>query len=214
MLAEHLATVNPTMAHDPDERPPAPEAPAAFDFNTRPRWRSKLFPATDGPPAESAPQKPVPAPARETTPEGATPKPEGAAVLDLDRLPRVRPAFMLTPDDPPGKPTPQEPTPAQAGETVSEFDPNILPRVRPAFRITTNKPWAESTLQKPAPAPSPRKTTGKDWRAQTLAERANKPPPRAEEPARESESALRAFLDTGEAETENRSAKDDEDQPG
>ena len=33
------------------------------------------------------------------------------------------------------------------------------------------------------------------WRAQTLAERANQPPPRADEPASESESALRAFLD-------------------
>ena len=140
------------MPHDPDEKPPPPaETPPAFDFNTRPRWRSKLFPAPDGPPAESAPQKPVPAPARETAPE-----------FDTDNLPLLRPQFRLTPDD----------------------------------------LGAKRTLQKPAPTPSPRKTTGEDWRAQTLAQRANQPPPRADEPASGSESALRAFLDTDEADAQ------------
>ena len=109
MLAEHLARVNPTMPHDHDEKPPAPEAPPAFDFNKLPRWRSKLFP---------------------------------------------------TADDPPEKPVPQKPAPAQAGETAPEFDPDILPRVRPQFRVTTDDLGAKRALQKPAPTPSPRKTTG------------------------------------------------------
>ena len=201
------------MPHDHDEKPAGGETPPAFDFNKLPHWRSKLFPAPDEAPAEPAPQKPVPAPARETTPEVATPEPEGAAVLDLDRLPRVRPVFMPTPDDPSEKPVPQKPAPAQAGETAPEFDPDILPRVRPQFRVTTDDLGAKRALQKPAPTPSPRKTTGEDWRAQTLAQRATQPPPRADEPASESESALRAFLDTDEADahSEAPSAEDEQD---
>ena len=31
------------MLHDHDEKPPAPDAPPAFDFNKLPRWRSRLF---------------------------------------------------------------------------------------------------------------------------------------------------------------------------
>ena len=139
------------MPHDRDEKPPAPDATPAFDFNN---------------------------------------------------LPRVRPAFMLTPDDPPGKPAPEKPAP--------EFDPNILPLVRPAFRVTTGKLGARPTLQKPAPAPPPRKTTGEDWRAQTLAERANKPPARAEEPASEGQAALRAFLEAGEADAQSETPLADE----
>ena len=153
------------MPHDPDEKPPTPEAPPAFDFNKLPRWRSKLFP---------------------------------------------------TPDDPPEKPVPQKPAPAQAGETAPEFDPDILPLVRPSFRVTTNDLGAKRALRKPAPAPSPRKTTGEDWRAQTLAQRANQPPPRADKPARESEAALRAFLDTGEAEAQSgaQPGEDEQDPAG
>ena len=201
------------MPHDPDEKPPPPEAPPAFDFNTLPRWRSKLFPAPDGPPAESAPQKPVAAPARETTPEVATPEPEGAAVLDLDRLPRVRPVFMLTPDDPPGKPAPQKPATAASNETSFERDPENIRQVRPKFRVRTDKLGVRRTLQKPTPTPAPRKTTGEDWRAQTLAERANEAPVQAEEPARESEAALRAFLDAPEAKAqiETPLAEDEQD---
>ena len=152
------------MPHDPDEKPPAPEAPPAFDFNKLPRWRSKLFP---------------------------------------------------TPDDPPEKPVPQKPAPAQAGETAPEFDPDILPLVRPTFRVRTDKLGAKRALRKPAPAPSPRKTTGEDWRAQTLAERANKPPARAEEPAGKSQAALRAFLDTTEADAQSETplAEDDQGRP-
>ena len=152
------------MPQDRDEKPPALEAPAAFDFNTRPRWRSKLFPAPDGPPAESAPQKPVPAPARETAPE-----------FDTDNLPLLRPQFRLTPDD----------------------------------------LGAKRALRKPAPASAPRKMPKEDWRAQTLAERANQPPPRAEEPAGKSEAALRAFLDTAEAEAQSETplAEDEQDGP-
>ena len=204
------------MPHDHDKKPPAPETTSGFDPDTRPRWRSKLFPAPDGPPAESAPQKPGPAPARETAPEVATPEPEGATVLDLDRLPRVRPAFMLTPDDPPAKTAPQKPAPAQAGETVSEFGPDILPLVRPTFRVTSGKLGAKRTMQKPAPAPSPRKTTGEDWRAQALAQRANQPPPRVEESAGESQAALRGFLEAGKAEAQSETplAEDDQDRPG
>ena len=122
---------------------------------------------------------------------------------------------MLTPDDPPGEPAQQKPAPAQAGETAPEFDPDILPLVRPSFRVTTDDLGAKRALRKPAPAPSPRKTTGEDWRAQTLAQRANQPPPRADKPARESEAALRAFLDTAEAEAqiETPLAEDDQDRP-
>ena len=150
------------MPHDDDEKPPAPDAPPAFDFNTLTRWRSKLFPAPDDPPAEAAPEKPAPAPQRGSAPE---------------------------------------------------FDPDILPLVRPSLRVTTDDLGAKRALRKPAPAPSPRKTTGEDWRAQTLAQRANQPPPRADEPASESESALRAFLDTGEADahSEAPSAEDEQD---
>ena len=102
-----------------------------------------------------------------------TPAPEAAPAFDPDRLPRLRPAFMLTPDDRPAKPAPR----------------------------------------KPAPAPVPRKRTGEDWRARTLAERANESPPRAEEPARESQAALRAFLDAAEAEAqiETPLAEDEQD---
>ena len=151
------------MPRDPNEKPaPAPEATSGFDPNTRPRWRSKLFPAPDGPAAESAPQKPGPAAARETAPE---------------------------------------------------FDPDILPRVRPQFRLTPDDLGAKRALRKPPPAPSPRKTTGEDWRAKTLAQRANQLPPRADEPASESESALRAFLDTDKADahSEAPSAEDEQD---
>ena len=135
------------------------------------------------------------------------PPPDAPPAFDFNNLPRVRPKFFLTPDDPPGEPAPEKPAP--------EFDQNILPRVRPAFRVITGKLGAKPTLQKPAPAPSPRKTTGEDWRAQTLAQRANQPPARADEPARESEAALRAFLDTGEAEAqiETPLAEDDQDRP-
>ena len=73
-------------------------------------------------------------------------------------------------------------------------------RPKQAGRPRAPKLGANRGLRKRAPVPSPRKTTGQDWRAQTLAERANQPPPRAEEPAGESEAALRAFLDTAEAE--------------
>ena len=143
----------------------------------------------------------------------ASPAPEAPPAFDFDTLPRVRPNFFLTPDDPPGKPAPQKPTPAQAGETVPEFNPDSLPLVRPTFRVTTDKLGAKRTLQKPAPAPSPRKTSGEDWRARTLVERANEPPPRVEEPASESQAALRTFLDTaeGEIQIETPLAKDDQD---
>ena len=49
------------MPHDPDEKPPPPEAPPAFDFNKLPHQRSKLFPAPDDPPREPAPQERTPA---------------------------------------------------------------------------------------------------------------------------------------------------------
>lgn len=97
------------------------------------------------------------------------PAPEAPPAFDFNDLPRVRPKFFLTPDDPPGEPAPEKPAP--------ELNPDILPLVRPTFRVTTGKLGAKRALQKPAPAPSPRKTTGEDWRAQTLAERANQPPP-------------------------------------
>ena len=204
------------MPHDHDEKPSPPDAPPAFDFNKLPRWRSKLFPAPDEAPAEPAPQKPVPAPARETTPEVATPEPEGTAVLDLDRLPRVRPVFMLTPDDPPGKPPPQKPATAASNETSFERDPENVPRVRPKFRVRTDKLGAGRTLQKPAPAPAARKMPREDWRSSALAERANEPRPRAEEPASESQAALRAFLNTTEAEgqIETPLAEDEHNGPG
>ena len=104
-------------------------------------------------------------------------------------------------------------TSASGRETAPEFDPDILPRVRPQFRVTTDDLEAKRALQKPAPTPSPRKTTGEDWRAQTLAQRANQAPPRADEPASESESALRAFLDTDKANahSEAPSAEDEQD---
>ena len=141
------------------------------------------------------------------------PAPDATPAFDFNNLPRVRPVFMLTPDDPPGEPAQHKPAPAQAGETAPEFDPDILPRVRPQFRVTTDDLGAKRALQKPAPTPSPRKTTGEDWRAQTLAQRATQPPPRADEPASESESALRAFLDTDEADahSEAPSAEDEQD---
>ena len=131
--------------HDHDEKPPAPDAPPAFDFNKLPRWRSRLFPAPDDPPGEPAQQEPVPAATRETAPEVATPEREGAAVLDLDRLPRVRPVFMVTPDDPPGEPAPQEPAPAPARETTPEFDPDTRARgasvsVQDEFRLRNPAP--------------------------------------------------------------------------
>ena len=148
--------------------------------------------------------------------EKPAPAPELPAAFDFNDLPRVRPKFFLTPDDPPGKPAPQESAPAQAGERAPEFDPDILPLVRPSFRVTTDDLGAKRVLRKPAPAPSPRKTTGEDWRAQTLAQRANQPPPRADKPARESEAALRAFLDTAEAEAQSETplAEDAKEPPG
>ena len=76
------------MPHDHDEKPPPPEAPPAFDFDKLPRWRSKIFSAPDDAPAEPAPQKPAPAPARETAQE-----------FDPDMLPRVRPQFRATTDN-------------------------------------------------------------------------------------------------------------------
>ena len=97
-----------------------------------------------------------------------------------------------------------------------DADPDILPLVRPTFRVTTGKLGAKRALQKPAPAPSTRKTTGEDWRAQTLAERSSEASPGAEEPAGESESALRAFLHTGEAgaESETGPREDEQAPPG
>ena len=143
---------SPTMPRDPDEKPAPPaEATSGFDPNTLPRWRSKRFPAPDDPPEEPAPQKPVPAPARETTPEVATPEPEGAAVLDLDRLPRVRPVFMLTPDDPPAKPAPQKPAPAPTRETAPEFDTDNLPLLRSQFRLTPDDLAGKRAPSEPAP---------------------------------------------------------------
>ena len=194
------------MPHDRDKKStPAPEAAPAFDPDKLPRLRPNFFLTPDDPPAKPAPRKPAPAPARETAP-----------AFDFDDLPRLRPNFFLTPDDPPGKPTPQKPATGQAGETSLEFDPDNVPRVRPQFRITTDKPWAKPTLQKPAPASAGRKMPGGDWRASALAERANEPPPQGEEPARESEAALRAFLDAPEAEAqiETPLAEDEKDLPG
>ena len=57
------------MPHDRDEKPPAPDATPAFDFNNLPRVRPKFFLTPDDPPAEPAPQKPAPAQAGETAPE-------------------------------------------------------------------------------------------------------------------------------------------------
>ena len=106
--------------------------------------------------------------------------------------------------------------PAPTPEPAPTFDPDTLPRVRPNFLLTPDDPRAKPAPRKPAPAPAPRKTTGEDWRARTLAERADEPPPRAEEPARESQAAFRAFLDTAEAEPELEAplAKDGQDRPG
>lgn len=64
--------------------------------------------------------------------EKPAPAPEPPAAFDFNDLPRVRPKFFLTPDEPPGKPAPQKPTPGQAGEPAPEFDPDILPRVASA----------------------------------------------------------------------------------
>ena len=144
----------------------------------------------------------------------SAPEPEGAAVFDLDRLPRVRPRFLLTPDEPGTKRARQEPAPEQAGETTPEFDPDSLPRVRPQFRLRTDDLAGKRAPRKPAPAAP--KRTGEDWRAGTLAKRANESPPRAEEPASESQAALRAFLEAGEAEAriETPLAEDEQDRLG
>ena len=135
--------------------------------------------------------------------------------MDLDRLPRVRPVFMLTPDEPPGKPAPQKPATAASNETPLERDPENVPRVRPKFRVRTDKLGAGGALQKPAPAPAARKMPREDWRSNALAERANEPRPQAEEAASESQAALRAFLNTTEAEgqIETPLAEDEQDPP-
>ena len=75
------------MPHDHDEKPPPPEAPPAFDFDKLPRWRSKIFSAPDDAPAEPAPQKPAPAPARETAQEfDPDMLPAGTAPVSAPRL--------------------------------------------------------------------------------------------------------------------------------
>ena len=210
------------MPHDSNEKPtPAPEAAPAptFDFDDLPRVRPVFMLTPDERTAKPAPQKPESTPEEQATGsgegEGPTPPPAPAPApaFDFDNLPRLRPNFFLTPDDPPGNPTPQRPATGQAGETSLEFNPDNVPRVRPQFRITTDKPWAKPTLQKPAPASAARKMPGGDWRASALAERANEPPPQGEEPARESEAALRAFLDAPEAEAqiETPLAEDEQD---
>ena len=146
--------------------------------------------------------------------EKPTPAPEAARAptFDFDDLPRVRPVFMFTPNQRAGEPATQEPATAPSRETGPEFDTDNVPRVRPQFRLRPHDLPGTSAPREPAPVAQ--KRTGEDWRAATLAQRANESPPRGEKPTGESEAALRAFLDTGEAETENRSAKDDEDQPG
>ena len=148
--------------------------------------------------------------------EKPKPTPEAPPAFDFNDLPRLRPAFILTPAERGARPAPQKPATAPAGETSLELDPDNLPRVRPKFRVRTDKLGAKGTPEKPGPTPTPRKTTGGDWRARALAERANEPRPRAEEPARESESALRAFLDAPEADAqiETPLAKDEQDPPG
>ena len=147
--------------------------------------------------------------------EKPTPAPEAAPAFDPDRLPRSRPNFMLTPDEPGANRTLQEPAPAPARETAPEFDPDNLPRVRAQFRLTPDDLAGKRAARKPAPAPAPRKRTGQDWRARTLAQRADESPPRAEEPASESQTALRAFLEAGEAEPELEAplAEDEQDRP-
>lgn len=135
--------------------------------------------------------------------------------FDFDDLPRVRPVFILTPEERGAQPAPQKPATATSNETSFERDPENVPQVRPKFRVRTDELGKKRTLLKSASTPAPRKTTGEDWRARTLAERANEPPPQAEEPTRESEAALRAFLDTAEAEPQLEAplAKNEQDRP-
>ena len=121
--------------------------------------------------------------------EEPAPAPESAAVFDLDRLPRVRPKFMLTPDDSGAKRTLQEPAPTQAGETPPEFDPDNVPHVRPQFRRRADDLAAKRAASKPAPEVL--KRTGQDWRAGTLAQREIESPPPAEKPVPESQARLR-----------------------
>ena len=195
------------MPRDRDEKPgPAAKVAPTFDFDDLPRVRPNFFLTPDDPPAKPAPRKPAP-----------TPPPEAAPAFDFDNLPRLRPNFFLTPDDPPGKPAPQKPATGPARETALEFDPDNLPRVQPRFRVRTDKLGAKRKLQAtvPAPVPAPRKMPGGDWRARTIAQRANESPPRVEEPVSESQAALRAFLEAGEAEPELETPldKDEQDRP-
>ena len=127
----------------------------------------------------------------------------------------MRPVFILTPEERGAQPAPQKPATATSNETSFERDPENVPQVRPKFRVRTDELGKKRTLLISASTPAPRKTTGEDWRARTLAERANEPPPQAEEPTRESEAALRAFLDTAEAEPQLEAplAKDEQDRP-
>ena len=74
----------------------------------------------------------------------------------------------------------------------------------PPSGVTAGRPGGRNAqLSKPGRAQGARE---EDWRrlasAGTLAQRANESPPRAEEPASESQAALRAFLEAGEAEAQ------------
>ena len=152
------------MPHDRDEKPPPPNAPPAFDFNKLPRWRSKLFPAPDDPPAEPAPLKPVPAPEEGAAVAGEgekspTPAPETAHVFDLDSLPRVRPNVFVTPDDRPGGAAPRKPTPT----------PALTPRK------TTGQDRRARTLAERANEPPPRVEEPPGARPQLRSKRSSTP---------------------------------------
>ena len=147
--------------------------------------------------------------------EKPAPAAKVAPTFDFDDLPRVRPVFILTPEERGAQPAPQKPATATSNETSFERDLENVPQVRPKFRVRTDELGKKRSGQKSAPAPSSRKIPGGDWRASTLAKRANESPVQAEEPARESEAALRAFLDTAEAEPQLEAplAKDEQDRP-
>ena len=93
-----------------------------------------------------------------TMPHDRDEKPGPAAKVaprfDFDDLPRVRPNFFLTPDDPPAKPAPRKPAPTPPPEAAPAFDFGALPRVRPNFFLTPDDPPGKPTPQKPATGPA------------------------------------------------------------
>ena len=143
-------------------------------------------------------------------PKAQGPRPKAQGWFDPGTLPRWRPKFLFTPDDPPGKPPP-----TQTGQPAPGFDPDIVPWVEPAFRIATDESRTGCTPREPARTAAQNKRTGQDWSARAIARRATEPPSRADRPVSESQAALRAFLDAAEAEAqiETPLAEDDQGRP-